>query len=93
MDTSKPFKLTDPLGVAAGRFCTMVNVGHTAEFFALDMRALTPEGEACLLGRFFLTPQHTKRLASLLTQHVATFEKEHGELKVSVPPPPAAESN
>ena len=78
MDDSNELKFTDPMGQAPGRFCTLINIGHTPEFFALDFRAVTPEGEACLLGRFFLTPQHAKRLMYTLTEHIAGFESEFG---------------
>ncbi len=67
-------RFTDPLNVGAGRFCTLINIGHTAEFFALDFRAVTPEGEACLLGRFFVTPQHAKRLAQALVDNINNYE-------------------
>ena len=78
MDEPTALRFTDPLGMAPGRFCTVINIGHTPEFFAFDFRAVTPEGEACLLGRFFLTPQHAKRLMHTLTNHIAGFEGEYG---------------
>jgi hypothetical protein len=80
MSDPTSLRFTDPSGLAPGRFCTLINIGHTPEFFALDFRSVTPEGEACLIGRFFLTPQHAKRLAHTLTHHVAGFEKEFGEI-------------
>lgn len=85
MDNPNELRFTDPLGQAPGRFCNLINIGHTAEFFALDFRSVTPEGEACLLGRYFLTPQHAKRLLRTLMDHVAGFEEEMGEIKESEP--------
>jgi hypothetical protein len=73
-------KFTDPLNQSPGRFCTLIHIGHTPEFFALDFRAVTPEGEACLLGRYFLTPQHAKRLLLALGEHLAGFEREYGTI-------------
>lgn len=73
-------RFTDPMGRAAGRFCTLINIGHTAEFFAFDFRAVTPEGEACLLGRYFLTPQHAKRLMVALADNLRSFEQDHGPI-------------
>jgi hypothetical protein len=87
MDQPGGLRFTDPLGMAAGRFCTLINIGHTPEFFAMDFRAVTPEGEACLLGRFFLTPQHAKRLMHTLTEHMAGFEKEYGAVNANEGPP------
>jgi len=78
MDDPSGLKFTDPMGMAPGRFCTLINIGHTPEFFAFDFRTVTPEGEACLLGRYFLTPQHAKRLMYTLTEHIAGFEGEFG---------------
>jgi hypothetical protein len=80
MDQPDGLKFTDPNNKAAGRFCTLINIGHTPEFFALDFRAVTPEGEACLLDRFFLTPQHAKRLLLALGDHIAGFEEQFGEI-------------
>lgn len=81
MEEQDGLQFTDPLGISPGRFCTLINIGHTPEFFAMDFRAVTPEGEACLLGRFFLTPQHAKRLMITLTQHIAGFEEEYGVIE------------
>ncbi len=82
MDGPNSLKFTDPMGKAPGRFCTLINIGHTPEFFVFDFRSVTPEGEACLLGRFFLTSPHAKRLMHTLTQHIAAFEKEYGVIQV-----------
>jgi hypothetical protein len=87
MEEQDGLKFTDPLGISPGRFCTLINIGHTPEFFAMDFRAVTPEGEACLLGRFFLTPQHAKRLMITLTQHIAGFEEEYGVIEADEIPP------
>jgi len=78
MDEADGLKFTDPQNKAAGRFCTLINIGHTPEFFAMDFRSVTPEGEACLLGRYFLTPQHAKRLLHTLKEHMDGFEEEFG---------------
>jgi hypothetical protein len=86
-------KFTDPLSQAPGRFCTLIHIGHTPEFFALDLRAVTPEGEACLLGRYFMTPQHAKRLMYTLTEHIAGFEKEFGTINQGQPPAAEPGSN
>lgn len=81
-------RFTDPLGQSPGRFCTLVNIGHTAEFYALDFRAVTPEGEACLLGRFYLTPQHAKRLAQALLDNIANFERQSAAVPAADETPP-----
>jgi hypothetical protein len=93
MDEPNGLKFTDPLNNAPGRFCTLINIGHTPEFFALDFRSVTPEGEACLLGRFFLTPQHAKRLMYTLNEHLAGFEQEFGTIDVGELPPEEADIN
>jgi hypothetical protein len=81
-DASGP-RFTDPHKLAPGRFCTLINIGHTAEFFALDFRSVTPEGEACLLGRFFLTPAHAKRLLHALAENVGGFEQQFGAIEAN----------
>jgi Protein of unknown function (DUF3467) len=93
MNVPDGLRFTDPSGMAPGRFCTLINIGHTPEFFAIDFRAVTPEGEACLLGRFFLTPQHAKRLMHTLTGHIAAFEKEHGTINAGDLPPVEVRNN
>ena len=97
MEGQATLKFTDPLGQAPGRFCTLIHIGHTPEFFAMDFRSVTPEGEACLLGRYFLTPQHAKRLMFTLTDHITAFEKEFGTINAGAMPGRAgdqeAESN
>jgi hypothetical protein len=89
MEGPNTLRFTDPMGQAPGRFCTLIHIGHSPEFFAMDFRSVTPEGEACLLGRYFLTPQHAKRLSYTLTEHVAAFEKEFGAINPGAMPPPA----
>ena len=84
-------RFTDPMGQSPGRFCTMINIGHTAEFFALDFRAVTPEGEACLLGRFFITPQHARRLTQALMDNIGTYEQLYGAIPPT--PTPAGDSH
>jgi hypothetical protein len=81
MEDQDGLRFTDPMGMAPGRFCTLINIGHTPEFFALDFRSVTPEGEASQLGRYFLTPQHAKRLMYTLTEHIAGFEEEYGVIE------------
>lgn len=88
MEGPGSLKFTDPMGQAPGRFCTLINIGHTPEFFAFDFRSVTPEGEACLLGRYFLTPQHAKRLLLALSEHMAGFEREFGVIEAGAPPQP-----
>ncbi|MFH1130730.1 MAG: DUF3467 domain-containing protein [Pseudomonadota bacterium] len=87
MDDPTAPRFTDPHGMAPGRFCTLINIGHTAEFFAIDFRSVTPEGEACLLGRFFLTPQHAKRLVHALTENISGYEQEFGVIDASIEDP------
>lgn len=84
MDDPTEPRFTDPMNLAPGRFCTLINIGHTPEFFALDFRSVTPEGEACLLGRYFLTPQHAKRLLQALAENVGGYEEEYGEIEANL---------
>lgn len=80
-------RYTDPHNLAAGRFATLINIGHTAEFFAMDLRAVTPEGEACLIGRYYLTPAHAKRLAKALEDNLNVFEEHYGSIDLLVREP------
>jgi len=84
MDDPKSPRFTDPLDLAPGRFATLINIGHTAEFFAVDFRTVTPEGDACLLGRYFLTPAHAKRLLGALQENVSGFEQQFGPIGTTV---------
>jgi len=93
MEGQGTLKFTDPLGEAPGRFCTLIHIGHTPEFFAMDFRSVTPEGEACLLGRYFLTAQHAKRLMFTITEHIQAFEKEFGAINAGAVPRPGDEED
>jgi hypothetical protein len=71
---------TDPLGLAAGRFANIVNVGHGVEFFVVDFRSLAPDGESPLVGRFFITPGHMKRLRAAIDSDLGEYERQFGEV-------------
>ncbi len=58
---------------------TNVIFGHNGEQFDL----LMVSGHT---GRHYVcTPAHAKRVLLRLGEHIAAFEKEHGEIKVSLP--------
>lgn len=58
---------------------TMVLLQHDSEQFGF----LCVSGQA---GRqYFCSPQHAKRIHMLLGQHLAEYEKRHGEIKTALP--------
>jgi hypothetical protein len=56
-------------------FCENIKLGFSKEYFVMALSS----GEQ---GTFYsLTPEHTKRLLLYLTHEIASFEKQHGEIK------------
>lgn len=66
-----------PLAVYANYF----EVGHNAFEFLIDFGQFQPEsGEVSMHNRIVTGPVHAKLLTKLLTEAIAYFEAEHGEI-------------
>lgn len=61
------------------QFCDNINVAFTSEFFLMAVAS----GEAAVA--YALTPQHAKRLTLMMSQNIASFEKQFGEIKAEWP--------
>ena len=70
----KRLEVQGDLDVMRGRFANYIQVSMQEEEFILDFFARAGE-QGCHLGRVFITPQHAKRLAGLLTRQIAMHKK------------------
>jgi hypothetical protein len=69
---------------AGGTYSNLVMITHSPSEFILDFIAVMPGvSKAKVARRMVLTPDHAKRLANALSENVAKFEKEHGEINTS----------
>jgi hypothetical protein len=66
-----------PLAIYANYF----EVGHNAFEFLIDFGQFQPQGAAVRMhSRMVTGPVHAKLLGQLLTEAIARFEAEHGEI-------------
>ena len=62
-----------------GVYSNMALLSQNKEEFILDFLSNTPQA-AILLQRIFMSPGHAKRLAQVLTDNVAMYEKNFGDI-------------
>lgn len=73
--------------VAEGIYSNLAVINHSPTEFVVDFIQLMPGvPKAKVKSRIILTPQHAKRLAHALSENVARFEKQFGEIKDHQPP-------
>jgi hypothetical protein len=65
-----------------GFYSNLVQMQNTKEEFVLDFLNSFPP-VATLNARVFMSPAHVKRLANLLNNAVANYEKQFGEVEAS----------
>lgn len=97
------YVIDDPNNVALGRYVSLARVIHTDNEFTLDCYQIFPLADVenasaetdvvqkgVLLGRFYFSPQHFKKLMLLIQQKMADYETAHGVVPVptAVPIPP-----
>lgn len=68
--------------VASGSYSNLVIVNFSATEFVLDFASVMPGLEkAKVNSRVILTPQHAKRLYSILGENIKKYESKSGEIK------------
>ncbi len=71
---------------ATGHFSNFANVFHSPEEFILDflfVNPAPPPGFGKLVSRVILTPQHAKRLLTVLQENVRVYEEQFGEIRAN----------
>ena len=77
-----------PDEVAQGVYTNLAMVSHTDAEFTLDFIYLQPQQpKATVRARVLTSPQHAKRLLTVLQEHVARYEAQFGPLAMAAPPP------
>lgn len=79
----------DP-NILQGAFSNVANIGHTKEEFILDFLFIQqqPAPFGKLVSRIIATPNHAKRIASVLQDNIQKYEQKYGTIDDSVVPPP-----
>ncbi len=68
--------------VAEGTYSNLAIINHSPSEFVLDFIKVMPGvPKAKVKSRIVLTPQHAKRFLRALTDNVARFEGQHGEIQ------------
>jgi hypothetical protein len=76
-----------PDEVAQGVYTNLAMVSHSDAEFTLDFIYLQPQQpKATVRARVVTSPQHAKRLLTVLQEHVAHYEAQHGPLSIPAPP-------
>jgi len=83
-ETNQPkqqeLQITMPQEVQSGKYANQMLVAHTQEEFVLDFILATPPA-GVVNARVLVSPGHAKRIAAALTENVAKYEAQFGEIK------------
>lgn len=78
------FNIELPEDQADGHYSNLAIINHSPSEFVVDFVSVMPgRPKAKVQSRIVLTPEHAKRLVKALSDNVAKFEKQHGEIKDS----------
>lgn len=84
MEQNGPSQINVELGEkeAEGIYANLVLITHSPAEFVIDFTRMVPGvPKAKVYSRIIMTPHHTKSLLNALSENIAKFEKEHGEIK------------
>ncbi|MBQ7222907.1 MAG: DUF3467 domain-containing protein [Bacteroidales bacterium] len=83
-ENKKPRELAIDLSpeMATGVYSNMAMITHSPSEFVADFVLMMPGVKPKVVSRVILTPEHAKRLLSALSDNIAKFEKENGEIKL-----------
>ena len=74
--------------LAQGVYANLALIASSEAEFTLDFIYLQPQQpKATVRARVITSPQHAKRLAQVLAEHLARYEARHGP--ISLPPVPS----
>lgn len=72
--------------IASGRYTNLIRIDARKEEFVLDMLVQSAT-EVILVGRFFLSPAHARRLHELLGRQIERQDRELSEREAAVAAP------
>ncbi|MDX8387588.1 MAG: DUF3467 domain-containing protein [Ghiorsea sp.] len=79
---TQDIQITMPQEVQSGKYANQMLVAHTQEEFVLDFILATPP-VGVVNARVLVSPGHAKRIAAALTENVAKYEAQFGEIKTA----------
>ena len=72
---------------AEGIYANLAMIAHSSSEFVIDFIRLMPGvPKAKVRSRIILTPQHAKRLLKAMSDNIARYEQQFGEIKDVEPP-------
>ncbi|HAC22615.1 MAG: DUF3467 domain-containing protein [Tannerellaceae bacterium] len=72
--------------VAQGTYANLAIIAHSSSEFVMDFVSLLPGVPAAnVKSRVIMTPENAKRLAMLLQENIAQYEKQVGEISLYTP--------
>ena len=74
--------------VARGEYANLVMINHSSSEFVLDFVNMLPIAPPQIFSRVIMSPEHAKRPLAALSQNLANYEKQFGEIKLPTPPAP-----
>jgi len=79
---TQELQITMPQEVQSGKYANQMLATHTQEEFVLDFILATPPA-GVVNARVIVSPGHAKRIAEALTENVAKYEAQFGEIKTT----------
>lgn len=74
--------------VQAGHYSNLARISHSAEVFQIDYLVVYANPAfGKLQSRVILTPGHAKRFLNALQENIDRFERAHGTILITDPPP------
>lgn len=81
-DKKKQLNIELPESVAEGTYVNLAVITHSNSEFVLDLIRIMPGvPKARVKTRAIMTPPHAKRLLRALSENIAKYESQHGEIK------------
>lgn len=74
--------------VAQGEYANLAMINHSSSEFVIDFAHMLPIAPPQIFSRVIMAPEHAKRLLAALSQNIANYEKQFGEIKLPAPPAP-----
>ncbi len=82
-ENNKELSLELGSDVAKGTYANLAVITHSPSEFVLDFAAILPGTPKALVNsRIIMTPEHTKRLLQALTDNVAKYENQFGQIEL-----------
>ncbi len=87
--TKKPTRLEIKIddAIAAGTYANLCIINHSDAEFVFDFVFVQPaRPRSKVASRLIMSPKNAKRMFLALQHQVKVYEKQHGELNISLPP-------